>query len=507
VQRGINHTRCYLKYGCDEKSYSYEGTGYGHIVFCFMFAFVELLALTGFADLYRSEPTLRKMAFASQLSMFPDGSFLVDDNDLGLIGSESISGLLMLAKRFDDPQIRGFWDAFQGPQHPLRPYGDMRPWVIQRTSSSKSHPDSSEILGDPRSSHFYSFLYWQPEKPVTPLEESTLPRADYSPGTECINLRTSWGTDAVYANIQAAGRSRMSLTHRHADAGHFSIFAHGEYLAIDTGRYNSDEDQHSVVLVDGKPNVPIAPGWGMDFLSGRVSHYESQNLLTHARVDAAHLKGCHWANRDFLWVPLGGDDVYMVVIDNLNKDNARHTFWWQLQAHPDTKIEIDSDWQARICGEHARLDLSFIWPSAQDFPAAPHRFTLRQDVKEWQYPYGDDKSIQMRHEHEGLLYTSYLRPRLLGELDGLNGQMLTVVAPRRSGAAPLQVRRRMAKRLLWLEIETPIGRDTIITALDHGFIQTDEFRCMSEVLFLRHNAEGKRIAQWSLGGGQLEIPV
>lgn len=499
VQDAINHTRAYLEYGCDAGGFSYEGSGYGHSVFAVMFPFLELLALTGFANLYESEPRLRKIGPAAQLQMFPNGSYLVNDNDMGLRGVESMPYLLLLAKRFDDGSLRGLWEAYQGPGHPIRPYGDMQPWIAQRVGDGTRNLDV--FLPDPHQSLFFAFLSWEPEKPVQALQDSTLPLAEYSRGTEIVNLRTSWNADAVYANLLGSGRSPMSLTHGHTDAGHFSLFAHGEYLAIDTGRYNSDEDQHSVMLVNGKPHQAIAPGWGIEFRSGRVSQFESQPLLSHTRVDAAHQKGCLWAVRDFLWVPLGNDEAYMVVLDNVNKDNQHHRFWWQLQAHPHAKIEIENSWQARVVRQHARLEISCAAPGLTHGKGLAELY-LRQDVKEWHYPYGAEPLLRKRHDHEGLLNTSYYRPRLLAEHG--NGQVMTVIAPRRTAAPPLLVRRRDQKRLLWVEIETPLGTDTIIAAPNHGFIQTQSFRCLTELLFLRHDAAGERTMVWSLGGAPLQ---
>src|SRR5690606_23478866 len=75
VQHGIEYSRCYLAWGTDAGGFSYEGTGYGHSVFAYMFIFVELLVTAGHADLYASEPRLRQVAEASLQRLFPDGSY------------------------------------------------------------------------------------------------------------------------------------------------------------------------------------------------------------------------------------------------------------------------------------------------------------------------------------------------------------------------------------------------------------------------------------------------
>lgn len=497
VEDGIEHTRCYLKYGCDEAGYSYEGTGYGHGVFDIMLQFVQLLKQSGYADLWVSEPRLRAIIESSLQSLFPDQSFLTNDNDVGLSGAESMHYLLTAWQAFGDPLYLGFWYAYQGPDHPMRPYGDMRPWIEQLSGGGKTTPDQRESL-------FFSFLYWDPDAPWMPVEHAQRPTAQWSAGVGKANFRTSWGRDAVYLNVLGAGRSRMSQTHRHADAGHFSLFAHGDYLAIDTGRYNSDEDQHNVVIVDGKCHRPIAPGWGMDVLSGRMEAFSHTPLVSTVRVDMAHMKGCHWAQRTFLFVPYAPDDAYVIVLDNLNKDNARHSFWWQLQTDPRFSFTIDGEAAATLHGEHARLDLTFVIPSPEDFPDEPHTIALRQDVKEWHWPYGREQDTTVL-ENQRDMSTSVRRPRLIAEVDGLNGHILALVSPRRKADAPLPVRLPRQKRLLQVEIETSAGIDTVIAAPDHGFIETESVSGLTELALVRRDGAGRVLATWTVDGAPLTI--
>ncbi len=497
VEHGINHTRCYLKYGCDASGFSYEGTGYGHGVFQVMFMFVQLLQQSGHADLYRTEPRLREIIEASLRVLFPDHSFLTNDNDVGLIGAESMPYLLLAHRAYGDPLYLGFWYAYQGPDNPRRPYGDIRPWVNQLTGIAEPTPDAVFSLA-------MAVLYWDADAPRIELAQADRPTAHYAPGTETANLRSSWRTDAVYVNIQGAGRSHMSQTHRHADAGHFAIFAHGDYLAIDTGRYNSDEDQHNVVLVDGKCHRPIAPGWGMDPLSGRLSKFQQTELLSYVRADMAQEKACFWADRHFLFVPWGPDDAYLVVLDNLNRDNQKHSYWWQLQGNPEFAFTIDGERRATLHGKNARLDINFAIPSPQDFPEEPHTIKLRQDVKEWHWPYGREQDTDVMEKH-GLLVSSVRRPRLIAEVTGLNGMILAVISPRRQNAEPLAVRQLEERRILRIEIACGAFTDTVLAALDHGFIRLDGIEALTELAFMRRDSSGKLIGSWTIDGSPLQI--
>jgi hypothetical protein len=332
------------------------------------------------------------------------------------------------------------------------------------------------------------------------VAEAGRPTAHYSPGTETVTFRTSWGRDAVFVQVQGAGRSHASMTHRHADAGHFSIFAGGDYLAVDTGRYNTDEDQHNVVLVDGRCQTSRRGQWGAEWLGGRISHYQQAEHLCYARMDAAQMKGCYWADRHFLFVPFGEDEAYIVTIDNLNRDHGKHSYWWQMHANPDFSFGILGERSAVLNGRSARLDITFAAPGPEDFPQEPHTFLLRQDVKDWQWPYGTESAGQAEHRTSWLLNTCLDRPRLIGELTGLNGHLMAVIVPRRRGQPAIGVSQVPARRLLHVEVDCGAFTDTLIAALDHGCIECDCMKAMTELAWLRRDRRGEVVGAWTLDG-------
>ncbi|MBI2441382.1 MAG: heparinase II/III family protein [Lentisphaerae bacterium] len=494
VEHGIAHTRGYLKYGCDAAGFSYEGTGYGHGVFYNMFNLVQLLKQSGYTDLYAQEPRLRAIFESALQSMFPDQTFLTNDNDVGLHGASSLYYLLFAYREYHDPAYLSFWYAYQGPDHPLRPYGDLFPWLYRVANIPG-------VALDGLSSLFFTVLYWDAAAAYPPLEQIKRPTATYSPGTERADIRTSWSRNAVYVNILGAGRSHMSQTHRHADAGHFSLFAHGDYLAIDTGRYNSNEDQHNVVLVDGKNHVHVK-GWAMDHMKGALLNFQAHADFTYLKADMAQMKGCYWADRHFFFVNFGPDQAYLVTLDNINPDDSQHSFWWQLQANHDCKFTIASNNKAALHGPRARLDLTFAIPSPQDFPKSPHTLELRQDVQEWQWPYGRQQKIEGILA-VGVLQSSVRRPRLIAEVTGLNGVILAVLSPRPQGDPPLAVRQRERRHLIEIEVEAGAYRDTILAALDRGYINTESVEAMTELLFIRRTASGEVVRTWSIDGASI----
>lgn len=476
VRKGIDTCRLYLRRGCDEAGFSYEGTGYSHAVFDYIYLYAQLLAQAGAANLFETEPQLRRIPDASVQLLFPDRSHLVNINDLGLAHPPSMFWLLLTAHHYREPAHLGLWYAYEGPDHPVRAYGQP----------------------------LYTFLYWDAAAPCVPVERSAQPLAVCARGTGTAAFRTSWGHDAIFLNVLGGGRGHAAGGHAHADCGHFSIFAHGDYLAIDTGRYNVNEDQHSVVLVDGRNHMEVPEGtWGANSRSGSLPAFQRHAWLDYVKADAAHMKNCLWADRHILFVRLGGDDAYIVILDNLNPDNAAHSFLWQLQANPASRVRLTGERTAAVEGTHARLDVFFAIPGPGDYPTHPHALSLRTDEKWWAWPYGRTENTAV---FEGTLATTSLRrPRLLGELSGLNGVMAAVIVPRRRGAPALAVRQIASPRVLRVEIETPLGTDTLVAALDHGYVDLPDMKGLTELALVRRPASGEPALCWTVDGEPLDL--
>ncbi len=488
IHHAVEYTRCYLRRGCDYNGYGYEGTGYSHSVFHYAYLFVQLLYQNGICNLFKEEPALKKCIEASISLAFPGGNFLINMNDHGLLIPKSMSWLLYAAQHYNAPEFLGLWYAYEGPDSTIRPYGDVMPWFI------KNHlPDSvpiDECLG-----MLQALIYWDTDAPFIPIESIDAPISNYSPGTEVVNFRTSWSKDAVYINLPGAGRSHASQTHRQDDAGHFSIYAYGEYLAIDTGRYNCGADQHSVMITDDLFHNPTR-GWGRSDLGGRVSAYETGDMLTYACIDAAQMKECIWADRHFLFVPCGDDDCYIVIIDNINRNNDMNTLWWQMHCKSGSSLAITGDTTATLKGQNARLDLTFTSPSIEDYPDSPHEFELSTDSKDWSWPYGMDDKRPDTHGEEDVMLTSFKRPRLLGRLKGVNGQLMTVIVPRRFSQESLQVRTISQHRHLQVEVEHNGVTDKIVAGLDHHYIHTDRIKTFAELVLVRTADDGKVVQTW-----------
>lgn len=484
-----DYCRAYLQRGVDSSGFFYEGTGYGHECMYYLALYAQLLLQNGRQNLFLEEPVLEHIPDASLQICLPDRSGLTNINDMGLIFPWSMPWLLLTARHYRRPDHLGFWQEFCGPDHPERPCGDVVPWYVKTfgadTLRGFEHIPSLAL----------ALLWLDTEAPATPTVKSALPVASYAAGTETACFRTSWSHDAVYVNVLGQGRSVSSLTHGHADAGHFSLFAYGDYLAIDTGRYNTDEDCHNVVLVDGANHNPTGGGLARNPYHGRLLRFQTSPLVDAICVDAAQVKGCIWANRYCLFVKGEGDAAYFVTVDSLNKNSDQRAFHWQLHTHPDFKIGIESPHRATIQGGRTCLDVHFVSPGPDDFSSQPHTLTLRQDAPYWQN--GKDKANPEALK-TGLMVTCYQHPRLVAEQTGICGQLMAVMAPRRKQDPPTVIRTLPEKRWLAVEVEFGPYVDTLIAAPDHGCIRLPEGPVFAEILLRRRDRQGRLVNEWTM---------
>ncbi|MCX5659024.1 MAG: heparinase II/III family protein [Planctomycetota bacterium] len=499
VDVGRDNVIGYFRRGLDAKGYPYEGPGYAGDTSYHLYLVAQILRQRGMADLFADEPACVNFVDAMLTFLFPDRSSFGNVNDLGFFVPWSLPFLPLTARYARRPDHLGFWEEFQGPDNAMRPYGDFLPHYERTTGvewSQGCHVPSLPL----------ALLWWDASEPVSPIAATPVPLAVFSPGTENSVCRTSWSADAVFANFQGGGRGHVSPGHVHSDSGHFSIFAHGDYLAMDTGRYNTDEDQHNVVLVDGKCHMPIGQTWGSAHRSGRMVTFQRHAMLDYAVADAAHTKNAIWADRHFLFVRTGGsgreaDHAYVVVIDNINVKNARGKYLWQLHTPRENALEIVGADRAVVRGPRARLDIDFVLPSPEDFPKEPHTLALRTDEKWWTF--GERSSGWADQEKLGLYNCSVRRPRLLAEFEGLNGVMMTVISPRRKDEPARAVHRQSSKRVMRVEVEHETGVDTILAAIDNGYMTLPDVEGFAELVVLRRDRAGRLLDMWTKDGERL----
>ena len=494
----------YVRHGSDSDGFWYEGSCYGIDVYStLIFFYAQLLLQNNRRDLFEEIPTLEKVADAAQHMMMPDYEFMATTGDGGTGAPYGCWWLHLTARYYNRPDHLGFWHAFQGPNHPIRPWGDIWPWKA-RFKGADEHTAISSI-GHPDNSLLMTFLHYDADAPVQSIEASPVPTAIFGTGTGTATFRTSWNKNATFAILLGSGRNRATHGHAHADCGHFGISVGGEYLAIDTGRYNTNEDQHNVVLIDGKNRLPSSSeGGGMsaDTRSGRFKRYERHRLLDRCCADASHMKNVIWALRDFFFVRLGGDEAYIITLDNIN-DNAQHTYQWQLNAHPDAKIEITGDTTATIRGTAARLDCAFFQKPKGPLPDKPHSLTVRTDIAEWVWPYGRDVDMSP-YEGWGTHLTVLERPLLIAEQETWSCMLASVIMPRRDGQTSFSsITSFPVANGIGLEVKSEEYIDRFFAAPDHAYIVSEYANGSAEFAMERRTHTGEVVDCWVEKGGDV----
>lgn len=503
VWKAAETVRQYLRHGCDWSGFSYEGTGYGHSMFLYIYLYAQLLKLNGVRDLFAEEPVLGRIPDASQQMLLDDHSFAATANDHGTFEPWTMWWLLLTAKYYDRPDHLGLWHAFQGPDHPIRPYGDAWPWFAGQTGAVPNHTLDEK----PDPSLLAAFLWWDADAPVQPIAASPLPLAQCAEGTGTATFRTSWSPGGVFVALLGAGRSHTCFGHAHLDCGHFDISAYGQYLATDTGRYNFLENQHSVVLIEGRErrrDLQAGAGMASDMIGGRLCDFQRGAFVDYCRADAAQMKDCLWADRHFLFVRTPGADAYIVTVDNFCTGTAEmNSFCWQLQAHPQARIAITGKRQAVVSLSDSRLDIAFFMRGNLFAPGADEPFSLSQNVQEWVWPYGRDQDVAQM-ERLGLLFTSIRRPRLVATQKSVSCFLGAVISPRRTGAPPRTVKTWDRGNLVGVVVDGDGFEDTLLVASDHAYIDTPEYYGLCELAIVRRDAQGKITDVWTKGNGVLE---
>ena len=300
-------------------------------------------------------------------------------------------------------------------------------------------------------------------------------------------------------------RSPAGPGHWHDSAGHFSISAVGELFGIDTGRYNNEQDQHNVVIVDGKSGRSTEGEWVGTRYHGQLIDYVPHPLCDVAAADSSLQSDCCWARR---WVGLvkGGGANYVWTVEDVNKDDDWHEFWWQLQTCPTNTISVRKTGATVTGCRHGNcLDVSIVLPPAKEFPK-PHSVEFTQDTNSTSsYRYIEDAkaSAEAYARPERMAYgPCFVRPRLLARVSGWNGRFMSVMTPRVKGTPRAKVRRLDAvPSSLAVHVEIGGYSDTIVFAYEHDLLEAGDVVGRGKWAVVRRDRRG-RIVGWTLGHGR-----
>lgn len=481
------------------QGYPEEDIGYGTSVAAALTQKAEWVRRAGLFDAYRACPGFSRFGDAMLHFVQPWGEDISNTGDHGDDFGQREFVLARLAAETREPALLwllGQLTYSHGRIHPENTLPEFHVEVplrpgFQTPASWRSLLVLDELKGE-----------------VHPVRRR-IPAAFHEPVRGIATFRSGWTPDAAFVVFDGSQRSSSGQGHAHASCGHFSLSAVGEYFSIDTGRYNMEQNAHSVVLVDGKSGRSTDGEWGAVKHPGVMTACAPGELVDYAAVDSSHQHDCYWARRHLGLVKGRGVRPYLWVIDDINKCDGWGEYWWQLQSCPENAIAV-RDGAATIRGwrNGNLLDVHFVVPAARDYPK-PHTLRVEQDrayTSSYKYCAPRDATPEQVAAHleaqvaryprpsAGVHGPVYVRPRLLAKVGGYNGRILSVMLPRLKGERAPRVRslaciqNALAVRMTFADVE-----DRFVFAFDHGMLEADGVCERGEWCVIRRSLKTGRI--------------
>jgi hypothetical protein len=205
-------------------------------------------------------------------------------------------------------------------------------------------------------------LFYQPCKPIVDPAK-VMADGQLLHGRGLAVSRTGYDGQELHFAVEAGPHA---TGHDQSDKGSFTLRAYGADLAIDSG-YGNDSDPlaggssyaHNIVLVDGQgqplPNHNQSDGWITGYHHGpladwiRVDALPAWTLRRGRDGEPLRTGTMRRADRQFLLVrPQEGIPPYLVVYDDIIKDDQPHDYTWQWHIPPTQRFDVvRTPWQTR----------------------------------------------------------------------------------------------------------------------------------------------------------------
>ena len=465
--------------------YPEEDVGYGTSVGAHMSQLAESLRRAGIYDPYEACP--RYALFGRALLHFvqPWGEYLSNTGDHGDDFGQREFVLARLAAETKDPTLT---------------------WLLGTLSYGAGEIELRRGFQAPASTLSLIALPDAP-KAVHP-RRAGVPTQFRDRGRGIVSLRSGWREDDTLVVFDGSQRSSSAQGHSHASCGHFSISALGEYFAIDTGRYNIEQNCHNVVLVDGKSGRSTDGEWVYTKQHGRLTDYVPGEFVDFVAVDSSHQHNCYWAYRSLGLVKgARGAPAYVWTVEDINKANDHGEYWWQLHTSPENVIRAKKDSAAIRGYRHGNwMDVRWVLPDPDEYPE-PHRLLeVTQDEatpSSYKYiPNPRERAKEAPRPAAMVHHAGYLRPRLIAKVSGLNGRFMSLMVPRRKGERPARIQRlaavpnSLAARITFAAVE-----DTVIVAYDHQLLEADDVAGRGRWCVVRRSRASGKVLAHALGDG------
>ncbi|MCG3148576.1 MAG: hypothetical protein PCFJNLEI_02021 [Verrucomicrobiae bacterium] len=458
--------------------YPAEDIGYGTFMLSVLGFLAEAVRRAGWYDAYRECPRFRQSGRAILHFVQPWGEHLSNTGDHGDDFRDRQLVLARLAAVNRDPSLRWLLQTLSYPTQPVAKKRACPEVVLGKGRQVPCSAGSLLILDE---------LNKKPARPKGPTQF-------VDRGRDIVSFRSGWDKAATFVVFDGSLRSGAAQGHAHDCAGHFSLSALGEYFAIDTGRYNIEQDQHNVVLVDGKSGQSTGGDWRAARHHGRLVDYRPGEFCDFAAVDSSQQSNCYWAYRHLGLV--NGADPYVWMVEDVNFADDEREFWWTLNTAPGNRITLTGE-RATIRGHrHGNLlEVHFVLP-------ATHSLKLRQHIHRCGSPRYVSAAEIRRHRAElGEMVHGpvFERPRLVAKVRGGNGRFMSLLLPRRQGMKPAKVQQlatldnALAVSITWRDVE-----DTLIFAYEHNLLEANGVSARGQWIVERRSLKSRRVITRSL---------
>lgn len=476
--------------------YPEEDIGYGTSVVAGLAQIVEPLRRAGLYDAYADCPRYAKFGEAILRFVQPWGQALANTGDHSddIICREVV--LARLAEETRSPALRWLLGRLTYPTA-SRPAGDTAPptFVEVTVGAGRQVPATG-----------WSLLLAGGLRPAARPSPTTVPTAFRDRNRGIVSFRSGWDDDATFVVFDGSQRSPACQGHMHASGGHFSLSALGEYFAIDTGRYNMEQNGHNVVLVNGRSGRSTDGQWRNITETGWLTDYRPGVFCDTAAADSTPQHACCWARRRVGLVKGRGAPAYVWTLEDINAADDWAEFWWQLHTSPENTIAIAGQTATLTGWRHGhQLDVHFVLPRPDAYPRA-HELRLEQDEttpSSFHYISNPrERAALLARPADQVHSAVFVRPRLLAKVGGYNGRFLALMIPRRQGKPRATVETlptsdyALAARLTFGNVE-----DTLLCAYEHRLLEADDIRGGGEWCVVRRDRKTRRIVQYELGAG------
>ncbi|MCF7853339.1 MAG: heparinase II/III-family protein [Candidatus Pacebacteria bacterium] len=295
----------------------------------------------------------------------------------------------------------------------MTPFNSIWKRVAAQWPDEKSARLAAQLLPTGQNNNLIADALWgfPPDSELT-LETLDLSLAKYFPFRQQVEMRGDWSEDAIKVHFESKFHGVPGRPgHQHADRNHFTLHAHGQSWAIDSGVHWPWTEGHNAILIDGIGQGQFCP-------SGRICAYHHGEFATVARGDAKKAYdyeiyfppfrvdnewhgdmpdgGEAWeylffnaarrshnpvkrAYRSLFF--MRGDHSYLMVVDDIQKDDERHLYEWLLQTPLSNVLDMSREngltirprWSGeyletdRASGACAPLALTFTAPETGEY--------------------------------------------------------------------------------------------------------------------------------------------